>query len=193
VSDPSKSASTTIRVYPITISVSATVYQIASGGQSELYYSIGNDTANQGATWKTDYGTLKTTDGKTYLSTPLTTPGEFKDITVTATSVSDPSKSASTTIRVYPITISVSATVYQIASGGQSQLFSSVGNDTSNSGVTWSGASAIDKFSASYTGPSVACGAFIDREFTATSVADSSKRATTSIRVYGPACPPPTP
>jgi hypothetical protein len=74
----------------INISVSATVYQIASGGQSQLYYSIGNDTANQGVTWKTNYGTLKTTDGKTYLSTPLTTPGEFKDITVTATSVSDP-------------------------------------------------------------------------------------------------------
>jgi hypothetical protein len=108
-----------------------------------------------------------------------------RHLTVTATSSADSTKSASATITVSQstqVSISVSPYTANIQTGGQQQFTASV-LGTSNTGVAWKATAGTVTMSGLYTAPSTA-GTYT---VTATSAADSTKSASSTITVSQPA------
>jgi hypothetical protein len=111
-------------------------------------------------------------------------------ITVTATSVSDPTKSASATITLMP-DFDVSVTPGSVVlTSGSSQQFSATVTNISNTTVTWSMSPIIGTLTPDgvYTAPMVTSPQTVT--ITATSAANSTKSATASVTVTPPAIDP---
>ena len=111
-------------------------------------------------------------------------------ITITATSVADPTQAASVQIQLTPIAITVLVNPSSVTlSAGQTQQFSAVVSGISVTGVTWSispQVGTIDPNSGLYTAPaSIATSQRIT--VTATSVFDTSVTGTASITLQAPA------
>src|ERR1035438_9912611 len=91
---------------PISVSVSAPASQTDQGLTISVTSSVTNDPSGQGVTWSlTGVGSLSSTAGVsvTYTAPPQSDITTVQSATVTATSVSDPSKSASLQITVNPL------------------------------------------------------------------------------------------
>jgi hypothetical protein len=134
-------------------------------------------TTNTAVTWKTSGGTV-TSSG--LYTAPLLN-GTY---TVTATSAADSTKSASANITVTQptqVSISVSPGTANIQTGGQQQFTASVFG-TSNTGVAWKATGGTVTTTGLYTAPSTA-GTYT---VTATSAADSTKSASSTITVSQP-------
>jgi len=146
VADTSKSASTTITVLAITVSVSPTkaTVQAAAGNIVQISATVNNDPSNMGVKFTispaSQVGNLKQQDpfDATY-NAPTSPPASDLIVTLTATSVTDSTKSATVTITVPSVTISVTpATATVDATGTVPNVVATVGNDPSGKGVTWS-------------------------------------------------------
>jgi hypothetical protein len=178
--DSTKSASATITVSQstqVSISVSPYTANIQTGGQQQFTASV-LGTSNTGVAWKATAGTVT-------MSGLYTAPSTAGTYTVTATSAADSTKSASSTITVsQPAQVSISVSPYtaNIQTGGQQQFTASV-LGTSNTGVAWKANGGTVTTSGLYTAPSTA-GTYT---VTATSVADSTKSASSTITVSQPA------
>ena len=177
--DSTKSASANITVTrptQVSISVSPGAANIQTGGQQQFIASVFG-TSNTGVAWKATGGTVTTTG----LYTAPSTAGTY---TVTATSAADSTKSASATITVSQptqVSISVSPGAASIQTGGQQQFTASVFG-TSNTGVVWKASGGTVTTTGLYTAPSTA-GIYT---ITATSSADSTKSASSTITVSQP-------
>lgn len=75
--------------------------------------------------------------GTTYAAPP-TPPASNLLVTLTATLISDPTESASATITVPSVEVTVAPTTATVASGGKQQFTATLIGDSSNAGVTWS-------------------------------------------------------
>jgi hypothetical protein len=177
--DSTKSASANITVSQptqVSISVSPGTASLQSGGQQQFTASVFG-TSYTGVAWKATGGTVTTTG----LYTAPSTAGTY---TVTATSAADSTKSASSIITVSQptqVSISVSPGTANIQTGGQQQFTASVFG-TSNTGVAWKATGGTVATTGLYTAPSTA-GTYT---VTATSAADSTKSASSSITVSQP-------
>jgi len=167
--------------------------------QTPLEANVVNDSANAGVTWKCTpvgaCGSFSVTSTSSGNPTTYTAPlgvSAANSVTVTATSVTDPTKSASASITITAISIQFSqAPPSIIALAGTASVAASVANDSANAGVTWSctPAGSCGSFSATttpsgtttnYTAPSaVPSGGSVT--ITATSVTDSSKSVQASV------------
>jgi hypothetical protein len=204
VSDATKSASATITITAsagaITVTLSPTTATVQTSASQAFTATVANDPANKGVTWMLVSsqcseglcGTVSPTSSPsgvavTYTA-PTTVPPFQPSLTLTATSVADPTKSASATITVTadPSGVNVALTPKR---GGmtisQSMNFTApVTNDVGGAGVTWSATGggtfgAQTATTAMYVAPATAGVITV----TATSKADVTKSASTTIGV----------
>jgi hypothetical protein len=128
-------------------------------------------------TWTASGGTI--TSGGQY-----TAPSSAGTYTVSATSVADPSKSASAVVTVsqpIQVSISVSPTTASLQTGGQQQ-FTAYVSGTSNTTVTWSASGGTVTSGGLYAAPNAA-GTYT---VTAVSAADPTKSASATVTVSAP-------
>jgi len=185
--DGSKSASVSITLTPVAVSAispaTATLGTADTQGFSGAV--VTGDTSNAGVTWTispaTGAGTINATTG--VYGAPTGVISATTTVTVTATSVKDPTKFQTATITLQPISVSaISPSTVSLAGGG-TQTFSgaAVSHDGTSSGVTWAvspstGAGTITNAGV-YTAPAVV-GSTVSATITATSVKDPTKSAT---------------
>ena len=213
VADATKSGSASITVMaappPISVSVNPTSASVLISTTSNFTASVQNDSANKGVTWALSgsgcsgsaCGALSnvTTTSVTYTAPPVAPSPDT--VTLTATSVSNGTKSASASITVTaatpPISVSISPTSASLQVSQSTGFTSSVQNDSTNSGVSWSlsgsgcsGASCgtlsnISTSAVTYTAPS-AVPTPPSVSLTATSISDGTKSASVSIDITSP-------
>lgn len=198
VTDSTKSASVTIPYgTSITVTLSATPGSLGPDQSASITATVTNDAQNAGVTWSLSSGAagaLTRVDGlhASYA------PGNFTQAgtaTITATSVTDITKSASVAIPYSPLPIAVSATANPASLGANqtSTLTATVSNDPNNAGVTWSLATGapgtlttVDALHATYAPGAVTVTG--TAAITATSNTDSTKHAVVSV-AYGATAP----
>ena len=182
--------------------IPATPVTLQSGQSEQFTATVKNDPMNRGVTWSISNvvctaalcGTIDAT-GK-YLS-PATVTSNFPGIGIVATSIADPTKSASGSVTLLapsppPITVIVTPGYTNVQIGQIQQFSAQVQNDPSNQGVTWSvggylcdaGCGTIDQ-TGMYTPPTAIEGGDSEAEAAifATSVADPTKRAFAGARI----------
>jgi hypothetical protein len=216
ISDGTKSAAATITVTaappPISVSINPTSGSVQTSQSTGFTAAVQNDPANKGVTWTlsgsgcsgSTCGTLSnvTTTSVTY-NAPAAVPAP-PAVTLTATSVTDGTKSAAATITVTaappPISVSINPTSGSVQTSQSTGFTAAVQDDPGNKGVTWtlsgSGCSGstcgtlsnVTTTSVTYNAPA-AVPAPPTVTLTATSVSDGTKSAAATITVT--AAPPP--
>ncbi len=147
--------------------------------QTQVFTASVTEADDQSVTWQVEGGAVEA-DGARATYTAPDAPGTYS---LTATSVADSSKSATATITVSEIGVSITP-ASETLEPGASRTFSAEVMGTDNAEVTWAASSGDSSFTAdgtaaTYTAPT-ASGEYT---LTATSVADSSKSATATIIV----------
>ena len=203
--DTSKTAITKVSIYAITVAAYSDgnlIYDTStSGGINALTSSVSNDASSAGVTWgvPSGIGTVYSLNGAWYYKAPLVNPAN-RTVEIVATSNADPSKTATTKVSIYAIAVvaySDGSLIYDTStSGGTNVLTSAVSNDASSAGVTWSIYSGSGSISGTtFTAPVLNCyprgssAYFVTVILQATSNADSSKFARTTITVNASQCP----
>lgn len=110
-----------------------------------------------------------------------TAPNAAGSYSVTATSVADSTKHATSITTVSQISVAISPSSASLQTGGQQQFNASV-SGTSNTAVTWSASGGTVSSAGLYTAPSTP-GTY---KLMATSIADSTKSASSTVRVSTP-------
>jgi Bacterial Ig-like domain (group 2) len=199
VADPTKSASALVMVAgspvgnptpdpptsPVSsVSVTPSVTSLAPGGNVSFTASVQGTTSNKAVSWACSTGTI--TQSGVY-NAPSTAGMAF----VTATSVADPTKTATATVTVIsgpsspqnPIVTSVTVTpaTASAATGGSLSFTASVQGSTSNKSVTWKALLGTITTGGQYTAPAKAGTDIV----TATSVADPTKTGAATVTVTG--------
>jgi hypothetical protein len=191
--DPTKTATFTIPLTPISVGAisPATVNLGTTTTQAFTGATVAADSSNSGVTWSispaTGAGTIVSTTGA--YTAPATVISSITTVTVTATSVKDPTKFNTATITLNPIAVAAVTPATVSLNGGGTQTFggAAVTYDGTNSGVTWSispatGAGTIVSTTGVYTAPAVISGTSpVTVTVTATSVKDNTKKSTATI------------
>ncbi|MDR3745797.1 MAG: putative Ig domain-containing protein [Acidobacteriaceae bacterium] len=188
--DPSKSTTATVTLTPIVVTIPTTPTAIAGAATEAITATLtGDTTLNAGVTWSitSGGGTLSavTTTSVTYTAPlPVTT----ANAVITATSKTDPSKTATLTIPLIPISVGAISPSTATLGDSSTQAFAgaTVANDSSNSGVTWSispatGAGTIISSTGAYNAPTTVISSVTTVTVTAASVKDPTKTATATI------------
>ena len=160
----------------VSVTVSPTTASSQAGQQTQFTATV-SGTTNTAVTWTASGGTI--TSGGQY-----TAPSSAGTYTVSATSVADPSKSASAVVTVsqpIQVSISVSPTTASLQTGGQQQ-FTAYVSGTSNTTVTWSASGGTVTSGGLYAAPNAA-GTYT---VTAVSAADPTKSASATVTVSAP-------
>jgi len=207
-SDPSVFISVTIAINGLPISVGFAPAPPSSLGLSiatQFKAVLNNDATGAGVNWtvlcgSSDCGSFSPKQTASGVLTTYTTPATVPTggtVVVTATSVADPTKSASAIIQILPISVSVTPAILSVATAGTGPLTANVANDGLNKGVNWSvsctnaaspaSCGTITSHTASgatatYTAPSVAniaVGSTVN--IIATSATDPTKSATAVV------------
>ena len=134
VADPTKSASATVTLVPLSISVSPTIATLG-GGQTQQFMATITHHANTAVTWSVFSGLGSVSSSGLYTAPAVV--ASQTTATVRATSVVDPSRSASATVTLIPITVSVSPATASVLVGATQQFTATV-TGTSNTLVNWS-------------------------------------------------------
>src|SRR5215813_2577010 len=197
VADSSKSASATVTILPaVKVTITPTTAQVLSGKTEQFSATVANAT-NTSVTWSvTGSGCSGAACGTVTTSGLYTAPATLPNpaqVTVTAKSVADSTKSASATVTILPLVgVSVTPVAAQVVIG-KTQKFTATVTGISNTGVTWSlkgsGCSGATcgsiTTSGLYTAPaSVPNPAQVT--VTATSNADTSKSASAIVTISLP-------
>lgn len=209
VADTARSASATVTVstappVPISVSIFPTSLSLEVSQTQAFTATVQNDNQNRGVIWNLTQsgnvcspacGTLSEPNPVNYTA-PSTVPNPATVI-LTATSVSDSTKSASAPITIIaqspPIAVSVSPRSASLQTSESMQFIATVQNDIQNSGVTWTllqsnktcspacgSLPASTSESALYVAPATAPNPAVVT-LTATSVADNTKTAAAMI------------
>lgn len=211
VADATKSASLTITVPALTISLAPLVSDtLQAGGTIPLTATVTNDGASKGVTWtvscsEAPCGTVSPTTtasgSPTNYTAPITLPANGSTVTFTAASVTDGSKAVSKTLTLLPISVSITPSKATVQAGGTAQFTALVPNDSANKGVAWtvscsaapcgsvSPTATANGVATTYTAPATAPTSSLTVTLTATSVTDGTKTASGTITV--PASVPP--
>jgi hypothetical protein len=197
VADPSRSGSAVVTVaLPVAVTISPTTAQVVAGSHQQFTASVAN-TTNTAVTWSlAGSGCTGPTCGAISTSGLYTAPSTVPSpaqVSVTATSVADPTKSSTAVVTIIPpVSVTISPTTAQVVAGNHQQFSASVIN-TTNTAVTWSLAgsgctgSTCGTISTSglYTAPSTVPSP-AQVSVTATSVADPTKSSTAIVSVIPP-------
>jgi hypothetical protein len=188
---------------PISVSVTPPTASVQVSQSSHFTASLQNDTQNQGVTWALSGSgcsgatcgslTAVTTTSATYVA-PAALPSPAS-VTLRATSVADPTESASSTITLTAaaaISVSVTPASASVQVSHSMPFSAALKNDTQNKGVFWSlsgsgcsGAACGTLTNATTTNVTYAAPTSVPSPATitlkATSVADSTKSASSTI------------
>ena len=180
VADPTKIATATVTLTPtIAISVSPPSTTLGAG-QSQQFGALVTGTSNTAVNWSITPNVGSITAGGLYTA-PAAISGQ-QIVTVTATSVVDPTKTAIATVTLSP-TIGVSVNPPGVAlTVGQTQQFGATVTGTSNPAVNWSITPNVGNITAGglYTAPAIITGQQLVT-VTATSVSDATKTASATV------------
>jgi dienelactone hydrolase len=147
VADSQASALATVTVNPITIAMQPYTATVPGNTTAQFTATVGNDLANKGVTWTVSCspapcGSVSPTSTASGAPTTYTAPPQSPSdltVTITATSVADPTKSCSGTATVPAISVSpVSPNSALIPINATQQFTATVNYDASNKGVSWS-------------------------------------------------------
>lgn len=184
VGDATKSAFVTVSFLAVSVSISPGSANVLYGGTRQFTATANNSGA--GVTWAispSNGGSISSTG----LYTAPATASSPQQVTVTATSVADPTKSASSIVSFVPVTVSISPVSANL-NANQTQQFSATATNSS-AGVTWSispSESGTISSSGLYTAPaSIAAQQTVTVR--ATSVTDTSKSASSNVTLISSA------
>ena len=196
VADPTKSATSSVTIIPeVSVTVSPSTVQLPVLGHQQFTATV-TGSSNTSVTWRIAGGCSGAACGTISASGVYTAPPAVPSpaqVSVTATSVADPTKSASATVTVVPpVSVTVSPTTAMLLTGSKQQFAATI-TGSSNTTVSWSVAgsgcsgASCGTISASglYTAPS-AVPTPPQVSVTATSVADPTKSATASVTILPP-------
>jgi len=194
----------------ISVSISpAPPSSIDAGSSINVTAVVSNDSANAGVKWSVSCslsacGSVSAASTASGTATKYSAPASVASQTsviITATSVSDSTKSATATISISPanapISVALSAPPTSITVGATALLTANVSNDSANAGVTWSvtcGSSLCGSFNptstasgtaTTYTAPA-AVPSPATVMVTATSVTDTTKSASETVSITAP-------
>ena len=171
--DPSKSATASVTVPAVAVSVAPTSAAVPQGGQQQFAATV-TGAANAGVSWSA-------TCGQVTQAGLFTAPASAGSCQVAAMSIADPAQSAVATVTVPAVSVSVSPAQATVGAGGAQQFTAAV-QGTVNTAVSWSatcGSVNASGLSALYTAP----GSATTCQVTVTSVADATKSATAAVTV----------
>ena len=148
-SDHTKYASVSLTITGLGISIAfapAPPSTLPRSGTASLKAVVENDSALGGVEWSVSCGSsacgsLSANETASGAATTYTAPSVVPVagfVTITAVSVTDPTKSVSADIEIVPITITVGAAENDVSTGTSTTLSANVANDPSNAGVDWS-------------------------------------------------------
>jgi hypothetical protein len=203
--DHSRYSSVTLTIVGLPISIqfgSVPVSSIPVHGGASFKAVLTNDYVSGGVNWAATCGSSscgsfspsKTASG---VATTYTAPSSVPSggtVVLSATSVTDPTKSISTTVTVQSISVSVAAASTSVAAGSSDVLSATVTDDVSNAGVDWAlscntpdACGSIDAHTASgiaatYTAPGTIPGSGVVT-ITATSTADKTAFGSAGVTV----------
>ncbi len=183
--DPTSTANATVTIMPapapISVSISPANVTLQAGVSQQFTATLTN-TPNTAVTWSATTGSISSSGLYTAPTVAANTIA-----TVTATSVADPSKSASATVSITAappaVAVFISPTSATVSSGGTQQFTATVSN-TTNTAVTWSATAGSVSSAGLYTAPPVT--ANTTATVSATSVADPSKSANATVSITAP-------
>jgi hypothetical protein len=187
----------------VTVTVANSTFLVEAGSTVVITAVANNDTSGKGVTWSMSpmTGTLTntTTISVTY-NAPATPPPSDVQVTITATSVADPTKSNNVGLDVPAVFVSLSASVNPVQAcptqpcpAGTSLITATVSNDPANNGVdpnSWtitSPAPAVGTLSnptsttVTYTAPASRPASDVQVIIQATSVSDKTKQGSIQI------------
>ncbi|HEX6895094.1 MAG TPA: hypothetical protein VF146_07460, partial [Bryobacteraceae bacterium] len=176
VSNPSLTASASVTLQPsaasVSLSVSPSTVSLNAGHMAAFSATV-SGTSNTGVTWSISPAVGSISNG-TY-----TAPASISSqqvVTVVATSVADPTKSASAIVTLVPISVSLTPSTISLQAAQAAQFMASV-TGALNAGVTWSLNPQVGSITNGlYVAPSTISSAQ-NITVTATSVADPTKAA----------------
>ena len=173
-------ATITLQTPVITVTVSPASVTLNTGGTQQFTAALTN--ATQGVTWSIS-PQVGTIDNTGLYTAPATITSNNTRITVTATSIDDPTKSATATVTlqaVAAISVTVTPATVTLNNNQTQQFTAAVANSTA--GVTWSISPVLGTISTTgvYTAPGLISGTQ-KITVTATSVADSTKTGTATV------------
>jgi len=190
----------------ISLALSQTTMTVQAGATANFTASVGNDSTNRGVTWSVSCpaapcGTVSpasTASGvPTTYSAPSTAPASNVMVAVVATSVADPTKTASASVTVPAISVYVSTGIATIQAASMMKLAATVTYDPSNSGITWavscstppcgtvSPGSTPSGTATIYTAPTALPSGGVTITVTATSATDTSKSSSSTLIPVG--------
>jgi len=146
VANSQAAALATVTVNPITIAVQPYTVTVPGNTTAQFTATVGNDLANKGVTWTVSCspspcGSVSPTSTASGAPTTYTAPPQSQSdltVTITATSVADPTKSCSGTATVPATSVSpVSPNSGLIPINATQQFTATVNYDASNKGVSW--------------------------------------------------------
>jgi hypothetical protein len=168
---------------PINVSVSPSAVTLTAG-QTQQFSATVTATGNAAVTWSLN--SLAGSISPAGLFTAPSSISNAQSVTVTATSVADPTKSASASVTLNPpVTVSVTPQTASLTAS-QTQQFSAIVTGSNKTSVSWS-ASPVGTISKAglYTAPS-SISAAQSVTLTATSVADPAKSASATVTLNAP-------
>lgn len=177
VADASKSASATVTLRAVTVAVSPATVTVAAGGTQEFSATVAN-TSNGAVTWTTSAGTIAASGS----TATLTAPGTGGTVTVTATSVADPTKSGTATVTVTAATVAIAAPSTTTPFRGEPVSLTASVTGATVTTVQWSatcGAVTGTGLTVTWTAPNAGG----DCVVTAASTLDPTRTATVTMRV----------
>src|SRR5438477_583908 len=212
VANTTVSATTTVTVIDaVGVSVSPGAANVSVNATQQFTATVTNDPSNKGVKWTLSQsgtpcspgcGTISPASTASGAATTYTAPSAVPipaQVTVSAISVADTTKSATATVTVLPpIAVSISPTTANVSVNAMQQFTATVTNDPNNKGVSWTltqsgtpcspGCGTISPVNtasgspASYAAPST-IPANPNVTVVATSVADTTKSATAAVTV----------
>jgi len=175
--DTNKSASAAVTVATtVAVTISPAAASLVSG-RSQQFTAAVSGSSNTAVAWAATGGSVSS-------SGLYTAPSAAGTYTVTATSVADPTRSASANVTVSTapvVAVSLAPGSASLSTGGTQQFTASV-SGTSNTAVAWSATGGSVSSSGLYTAPSTS-GTYTVK---ATSAADSTKSASATLTVSAP-------
>jgi uncharacterized protein YjdB len=181
VADTTKSATTTVTVAaPVAngVSISPSTGAILTSATLQLSATVQGTVTNKSVTWSASSGSV-TANGL------FTAPAAAGTATVKATSVADPTKSATATITVNAPSVSsitLSPTSASILAGATQQFNATVQGTVTNKSIAWSASSGSINSAGLFTAGATPGTATI----TVTSLADPTKTASATVSVTAP-------
>ncbi|WP_291156868.1 choice-of-anchor Q domain-containing protein [Gemmatimonas sp. UBA7669] len=174
--DPTKSASASITVNPVGLTLNPATLTVGAGDTVPVAVTVAN-AANTAVTWTASAGSIIGSGGSVQWAAPLAG-GSY---TITATSVLDPTRRVTLNATVTPVTVAVASTASALLRTESTTLTATV-TGTSVPGVTWQascGSVTGSGNTVQYTAPTSGSSCVVR----ATSVRDTSRSGTATITV----------